>query len=115
MGGHVVLTCTPSAEKTAAAIAHRFRTHPQVFPDSIHDQPEAAFLQYFCPPGRSRDTVVMIADDKPVLYWLLRALHMSPEESMAAGKSYAIRHGSVTLINVRSDGSMKVVCVGDTG
>jgi len=116
VSGHMTVTCTSGAQMTGNQIAKQFRTAPQVFPDSISEHPEAAFLQFFTPPtGHSRDTVVMVAEDKPILYWLLRALHMSPEEAMAATGSYCIGHASVTLVNVRSDGMMKVVTVGDTG
>lgn len=116
LSGHVSVTCTTGAQETAGGVAQRFRAKLQVFPDSISEHPEAGFLQFFCPPqGHSRDTVVMVADDGPVLYWLLRALHMSPEEAKAGSALYRIEHASITLVNVRSDGSMKVVTVGDTG
>lgn len=116
VSGHMTVTCVPPAQRTAAAVSKVFRTAPQVFPDSISESPEAAFLQFFTPPtAHGRDTVVMVADDAPVLYWLLRALSMSPEEAKAASASYKVGHASVTLVNIRSDGSMKVVTVGDCG
>jgi len=116
VSSHAVVTCTPAAEVTAAAVARRFKTAPQIFPQSITEQPEAAFLQFFCSTTeRSRDTIVMVAEDGPVLYWLLRALHLSQEEAKAAIGSYCIGPCSVTLVNVKADGVMKVVAVGDTG
>lgn len=116
VSGHMLVTCTATAQATAAAIAGRFRLRPQLLPDSITEHPEAAFLQFFAPPsGHSRDTVVMVAEDSTVLYWLLRALKMTQEESRAATSCYCIGHASVTLVNIRADGSTKVVAVGDMG
>jgi len=116
VSGHMQVVCTPAAEFTALAICRLFRTGPQVLPESIGEQPEAAFLQFFAPPmAHSRDTICMVADDGPVLYWLLRALQMGPDEARAASASYALGRASVTLVNIRNDGSMKVVTVGDTG
>jgi broad specificity phosphatase PhoE len=114
MSSHVTVACTPEAQHTANAIAKEFRTHPQVMPGSITEQPEAAFLQFFCPPSdHSRDAIVMVAEDVPVLYWLLRALMLGPEDAKVASASYKIGHACYSLINVRSDGSMRVVAVGD--
>jgi len=116
VSSHMTVTCTSSAQQTANAIARLFRSVPQVFPDSISEHPEAAFLQFFTPPAaHSRDTIAMVADDGPVLYWLLRSLAMSQEEAKVASASYCIGHASVTFVNIRSDGSMKVVAVGDVG
>lgn len=112
--GHVV--CTSGAERTATAIAMKFGTVPNVLPEDISMEPEAAFLQYVVPPtSHSRDTVVMVAEDGPVLYWLLRALNMNPEEAKVAASSYCIGHASITLVNVKSSGAMRIVSVGDTG
>ena len=87
-----------------------------MFPDSITEHPEAGFLQFFTPPtDHGRDTVVLIAEDGPVLYWLLRALHLAPDEAKASSGLYRIDNASITLVNIRSDGSMKVVTVGDNG
>merc|ERR1712026_182448 len=115
VSGHLTVTCTSSAQATASAIAKMFRTAPQVFPDSVSENPEDAFCQFFRPPtAHSRDTVAMVADDGPVLYWLLRALQMSPMEAKAASAAYCIGNASVTFVNIRSGGSMKVVAVGDS-
>lgn len=116
LSAHLTVTCTVGAQETGGAVAQQFRGKLKVFPDSISEHPESGFLTFFVPPAEhSRDTVVMIADHGPVLYWLLRALHMSPEEAKASSAMYCINHASVTLVNVRSDGSMKVVTVGDFG
>jgi len=116
VSGHLMVACTSGAERTANAIAMKFRTVPNVLPDDISAEPEAAFLQYVVPPtSHSRDTVVMVAEDGPVLYWLLRALNMSPEEAKAAAASYCIGHASITLVNVKSSGATRIVSVGDTG
>jgi len=116
MSGRALVACTTGAQQTANEVAKQFKTAPQVFPGSIVQQPEAAFLQFFAPPeGSSRDTVVLIAEDGPLLYWLLRALSMSSDEANLAKASYSIGHASVTMINVRADGSRKVIAVGDTG
>jgi len=116
VSGHLTVTCTGAARETAAAIAQQFKSRLQQLPDSINEQPEAAFMQFFSPPAEhSRDTVVLVAEDVPVLYWLLRSLHMSPDEARAMIKSYRISQASVTLLHIRSDRSMKVVAVGDTG
>mmetsp|Transcript_106885 Transcript_106885/g.300537 ORF Transcript_106885/g.300537 Transcript_106885/m.300537 type:complete len:509 (-) Transcript_106885:107-1633(-) len=113
---HVMVTCTSAARRTAEAIARQFRTGPQVLPESIVEQPEAGFLQFFSvSPERTRDTVVMVAEDGPLLYWLLRALGMSQEESKVGMAGYCIGHASVTLVNAKRDGSMQVMAVGDTG
>jgi len=116
VSGHMTVVCTSSARSTAAGIAKLFKTAPQVFPDSIAEHPEAAFLEFFKPPSaHSRDTICMVADDGPVLYWLLRALQLSPEDAKATMGAYCIGNASITLINIKSDGSTKVVTVGDTG
>jgi len=116
ISGHLIVACTASARETASAIAQQFKSKLQQVPDSVCEQPEATFQQFFCPPAEhSRDTVILVAEDVPVLYWLLRALHMSPDESRAMIKSYRINHASVTLLNIRTDRSAKVVAVGDTG
>eukprot|EP00927_Polykrikos_kofoidii_P040065 TRINITY_DN34310_c0_g1_i1.p1 TRINITY_DN34310_c0_g1~~TRINITY_DN34310_c0_g1_i1.p1 ORF type:complete len:515 (+),score=90.93 TRINITY_DN34310_c0_g1_i1:77-1546(+) len=116
VSGHLTVACTVAAQPTAAGVARRYRTVPQVLPDSITEHPEAAFLRFFTPSTeRGRDTVVMVAEDYPILYWLLRALHMSQDEAKAVISSYRIGHASVSLVNIRSDGSIKVVAVGDTG
>lgn len=116
VSSHMMVACTAGAERTANEIARKFRTVPNVLPEDISVEPEAAFLQYVVPPtAHSRDTVVMVAEDGPVLYWLLRALNMMPEEATAAAKSYCIGHASITLVNVKSSGAMRVVAVGDTG
>lgn len=116
ISGHSTVTCTAPAQETAAAIAQQFGTRLRLLPDSISDHPEAAFLQFFNPPvEHGRDTVVMVAEDATLLYWLLRALHMSQDEAKAMIASYCISHASVTLLNIRTDRSMKVVTVGDTG
>lgn len=105
------------AQGLAALLAKQLRVGVQVMPGSVEEHPEAAFLQFFGPPTaeRGRDTVVMVAEDKPLLYCLLRSLHLSPEEAKNGMASYCIGPGSVTLINARSDGSMKVVAIGDIG
>jgi len=115
MSGHITVTSTVGAQPPAVAVARRFRTMPKLFPDSIAEHPEAAFSSLFCASERSRDTVVIVAEDSSVLYWLLRALHMSPEDAKAMAPLYRIGHASVTLVNMRADGSTKVVAVGDTG
>eukprot|EP00928_Gymnodinium_smaydae_P015791 TRINITY_DN15864_c0_g1_i1.p1 TRINITY_DN15864_c0_g1~~TRINITY_DN15864_c0_g1_i1.p1 ORF type:complete len:571 (+),score=112.49 TRINITY_DN15864_c0_g1_i1:156-1715(+) len=117
VSGSATVACAGAAsQRMAAKIAKALRTSPQVMPDSITDQPEAAFLQFFCPPeGRSRDTVVLVADDRPLLYWLLRSLHLSAQEIDDKISSYCIGHASITVVNVRADRATKVVTVGDCG
>eukprot|EP00931_Biecheleriopsis_adriatica_P014500 TRINITY_DN11633_c0_g1_i1.p1 TRINITY_DN11633_c0_g1~~TRINITY_DN11633_c0_g1_i1.p1 ORF type:complete len:518 (+),score=142.92 TRINITY_DN11633_c0_g1_i1:71-1624(+) len=116
MSGKAVVTCTSGAQVTAMAIARKFKSAPQIFPDSISEQPEAAFLQFFAPPEESsRDTVVIVAEDTCLLYWLLRSLGMSPEESQVATSLYSIGPASITLVNLKSDSSTKVITVGDMG
>merc|ERR1712130_274953 len=97
----MTVTCTPSAEQTAVVVARRFNTIPQVLPDSIVHEPEAAFLQFFTAPTDSgRDTVVMVADHGPLLYWILRSLYLSPAEAQSTTQLYCIGHASITLVNV---------------
>jgi broad specificity phosphatase PhoE len=116
VSGHLTVACTPSSEVTAALIARKFKTFPQIFPDSISQEPEAAFLQFFGPPTEhKRDTVVMVAEDGPVLYWLLRSLYMTPEEAKASAALYRIGHASISIVQIKSDGTMRVVAVGDCG
>jgi len=116
VSGRMSVTSTVNAAQTADAIAQEFKARLNIFPDSITEHPEGAFLQFFCPPGEhSRDTVVMVGEDGPILYWLLRALQMAPDEAKLAASSYCIGNASITLVNIRSNGSTKVVTVGDTG
>eukprot|EP00929_Paragymnodinium_shiwhaense_P064477 TRINITY_DN32286_c0_g1_i1.p1 TRINITY_DN32286_c0_g1~~TRINITY_DN32286_c0_g1_i1.p1 ORF type:complete len:529 (-),score=135.25 TRINITY_DN32286_c0_g1_i1:98-1684(-) len=116
VSGHVTVICTRGGQVTANAVAKKFHTVPQVFPDSIAEQPEAAFLEFFtAATEHKRDTVCMVAEDGPLLYCLLRALHLGPEEAMLSIGAYNIGHASVSLVNIRQDGKTKVVTVGDTG
>jgi len=112
----VQVACTRGALETAAAVAREFRKRPQILPDSITQDPELAFQQFFCPPTEhGRDTVVIVAEDLPVLYWLLRTLHMTPEEARDMRKAYCISCASLTLLCIRPDRGCRVVTVGDTG
>jgi hypothetical protein len=116
VSGHTTVVSTEDSQPTAAGIGQQLRAPVQLLPSSITAHPEAGYLQFFTPPTQhSRDTVVMVAEDAPVLYWLLRALGHAPEEAKVTAGSYSIRSASVTLVNVRPDGSTKVVTVGDTG
>jgi len=113
---NVSVVCTAAAEPAASAIAGVFKQKPQVFPDCISEEPEAAFVQYIGPAEEGhRDTVVMVAEDGPVMYWLLRALHMNPQDAAVATSLYRTGHGSYALVNVKSNGSTKVIAMGDTG
>jgi hypothetical protein len=115
ISGHITITCTAGVESTAVAIAQKYKTVPQVFPDSITQEPEAAFLQFFCPPTEhKRDTVVIVAEDGPVLYWLLRSLYMQPVEAKASASFYRVGHASISIVQIKSDGAMRAVGVGDT-
>ncbi|CAE7571732.1 KCNB2 [Symbiodinium natans] len=65
MSGKAVVACTSSAQSTAAVLASKFKAVPQLFPDSILEQPEAAFLQFFQAPDEgSRDTVVIVSEER---------------------------------------------------
>eukprot|EP00928_Gymnodinium_smaydae_P065949 TRINITY_DN49010_c0_g1_i1.p1 TRINITY_DN49010_c0_g1~~TRINITY_DN49010_c0_g1_i1.p1 ORF type:complete len:524 (+),score=82.17 TRINITY_DN49010_c0_g1_i1:115-1686(+) len=117
---HLTIACTPAAEHTATVVAKKFSdASVTVFPGSIAEEPEAAFLQYASSSSAtargSREAVVIIAEAFPLLYVLLRALQMSPEEARISSFSYQIGFGSVTLVNLKSDGSTKVVGIGDIG
>jgi phosphohistidine phosphatase SixA len=110
------VACTRGALETAAAVAREFRKRPQILPDSVAQDPELTFQQFFCPPTEhSRDTVVMVAEDLPILYWLLRSLHMTPDEARDMRKAYCISCASLTMLSIRPDRACKVVTVGDTG
>lgn len=116
VSGHLTVTCTSGSQGAAFSIAQRYKSHPQVLPDSVIQEPECAFLQFFSPPTEhKRDTVVMVAEDGPVLYWLLRSLRMTPEEAQAAAALYRIGHASISIVQIKSDGTIRVVAVGDTG
>lgn len=113
---HWTLVCTTAGTPTGTGIAEKCNIKAQTHSDSIVEQPEAAFLQYFClPTEHNRDTVVLVADDGPLLYCLLRALQMSPEEAQLKATAYCIDQASVTLVNVKSNGNIRVVSVGDNG
>lgn len=184
ISGTAQVTCTGTAQETANAIGSRFGVAPMVLPDSIADQPEAAFLQYmcqqgggtsmsnahlakasaanaqdqFCPAGhtlewyttpggtcdrcskgcpkgahvldcrhcnwyqcrqcstrKGRDTVIIVAEERTLLYLLLRSLGLQQEEVQAKIDSYIVAPASVTLVNIDSRGQMEVLGVGDTG
>jgi len=142
VSGQISVIATSSASVTAHAIAQRFKAceAPQIMPDSVVDQPEAVFLQFFGPPEGKRDTIVLVAESRPLLYCLLRALYFEQGEALSRagggnkglgegktaptgtiptaapmGSTYSIGAGSITLVNVRSDGSKKVLSVGDCG
>lgn len=114
MSGKAAVACTSDAQGMASVIANKFKTVPQLLPDSIAEEPEAAFLQFFTVPEGSRDTVIIVAEDVPLLYMLLRSLGMSPEESKVARSLYSIGNASVTLVNIKNDGTTKVIGVGDS-
>jgi len=112
----VSVVCTEAAQHTASVLGMVCKQAPQILPDSITEHPEAAFLQFFQPPEQhSRDTIVMVAEDGPILYWLLRALHMDPAEAKIGCSFYRIGQASIALVNIKSNGSTKVIAVGDTG
>ena len=111
----VTVASTAAAQEAGTAIAQSFKQPLSVMPGSITEFPEAAFQQFFAPPEEhSRDTVLLVAETSTVLYWLLRALQMSPEEAQLGRALYRIGQGSVALVNIKSNGSAKVVAVGDT-
>jgi len=114
MSGKAAVACTSDAQGMANIIATKFKTVPQLMPDSINEEPEAAFLQFFSMPESSRDTVIIVAEDVPLLYMLLRSLGMSPAESKVARSLYSIGNASVTLVNIKNDGTTKVITVGDS-
>ena len=114
MSGKAAVACTSDAQGMANIIATKFKTVPQLMPDSINQEPEAAFLQFFSMPESSRDTVIIVAEDVPLLYMLLRSLGMSPAESKVARSLYSIGNASVTLVNIKNDGTTKVITVGDS-
>ena len=73
-------------------------------------------MQYIGPAEEGqRESVVMIAEDGPIMYWLLRALHMSPQDAAIATSLYRTGKGSYALVNVKANGSTKVIAMGDTG
>merc|ERR1712150_274304 len=90
---------------------------PMVLPDSIADQPEAGFLQFISPPdaGKTRDTVIMVAEERTLLYWLLRSLGLQPDEVQTKIDAYSVAPASVTLVNVDKHGQMEVLSVSDKG
>jgi len=111
----MTVASTVAAQATGDALAQVFKQPLQVMPDSITEFPEAAFQQFFVPPeAHSRDTIVLVAETSPVLYWILRALQMNPEEAQLGRALYRIGQASVALINIKSNGTAKVVSVGDT-
>merc|ERR1719377_171998 len=101
MSGSASVVCTRSARSTADPIALQFKTRPQVLEDSVEQEPEEVYLQYLCPPEGKRDTVMIVVEEVAVLYCLLRALHMGPEEARAAMGAYSIAPGSLTFVNIR--------------
>merc|ERR1719291_900269 len=105
------VACTFSAQATASIIAQRLKTSSQVLPEAAWE-PEAVFLQFFEAGESGRDTVVMVADEGLVLYWLLRSLHLSAAEASAGVPLYRIGHASITLVNVRRSKGMEVIAVG---
>jgi len=113
----VTVACTSTSQQTASAISQLVKCHPVLLPDSTVEYPEGTFLQFFQPPeaANSRDTVVIVAEDGPLVYWLLRALNMTSEEATAASRFYNIGQSSVALVNVKNNGTIKVIAVGDTG
>ncbi|CAD7937649.1 unnamed protein product [Amoebophrya sp. A25] len=121
-GQNLSVVSTNSLASTAHVIAQRFRgINPQIMPDSVVEHPEGAFLQFFgIPPtdNKARETVILIAPKKPLIYCLMRALYFEQEEAMklvAAGTYGAIGSLSLTVVNVRADSSKKVLTVGDCG
>lgn len=112
----IQVASTAAAQQTGDAIAQMVKQPLQVMPESITEYPEAAFQQFFTPPEEhSRDTIILVAETSPVLYWLLRALQMNPEEAQLGRALYRIGQASVALVNIKSNGTAKVVAVGDTG
>lgn len=115
ISGRVRVVCTVAGLPIATTVARSFDVQPLTLPEGLAEEPEAAFLQFLCAPeDRNRDAVVLVAEEGPVIYWLLRALGMSSEEVRATASSYRVSEASVTLINIKRD-SMSVLGVGDTG
>ncbi len=113
----VRMLCTAGSQVSAFCIKSFLpdARGPEILPDSILTDPEGVFTEFFKPPsGRSRDTLILVCESKVMEYWLRRALHMSPEEAAKEG-NLAVTPESLALVNIKSDGSTKVVAVGDTG
>eukprot|EP00929_Paragymnodinium_shiwhaense_P015677 TRINITY_DN123773_c0_g1_i1.p1 TRINITY_DN123773_c0_g1~~TRINITY_DN123773_c0_g1_i1.p1 ORF type:complete len:546 (+),score=110.33 TRINITY_DN123773_c0_g1_i1:51-1688(+) len=112
----VYSTTAMQAVAEALSKACAGRKGVQVLPESIIEQPEAAFLQFFQPPVKERrDTIVLVSEAGPSLYWLMRALHLPPDQAQLAATTYRIGNLSLSYVNIKSDGSTNVVAVGDTG
>ena len=69
---------------------------------------EYELLYLAVPLGHSTIPEKEVAGRDLLRYCLLRALHMVPEEARAAMGAYSIAPGSLTLVNIRTDGSTKV-------
>ena len=107
---------TESSQLMASNMARVLKLRSAALPASTAADPELAFQQFCCPPSsKSRDVLVLVAEASVLMYWLLRALQLGPEQAKAVSALYRITESSVSLINVRSSGGMKVVAVGDTG
>lgn len=74
-------------------------------------QLDQAFAEFFTPAKNSSRNDILVAHGNVIRYLVMKALKVDTR----AWLGMTIPHASLTVIQVRPDGSMKVLAVGDSG
>jgi len=74
-------------------------------------QLEQAFAQFFTPAKDASRNDILVAHGNVIRYLVMKALQVDTR----AWLGMTIAHASLTVIQVRQDGSIKVLAVGDSG
>jgi serine/threonine-protein phosphatase PGAM5 len=74
-------------------------------------QLDQAFAEFFKPAGNANRNDILVAHGNVIRYMVMKALQVDSR----AWLRMTIAHASLTVIQVHSDGSIKVLAVGDNG
>jgi len=96
--------CTPSLPETVEDEVARERA-------ACAKQLDQAFAQLFTPAQGAKRNDILVAHGNVIRYLVVKALKVEPR----AWLGMSVPHASLTVIEVRPDGSARVLAVGDSG
>jgi serine/threonine-protein phosphatase PGAM5 len=96
--------CTPTLPEAAEGEVARERA-------ACAKQLDQAYAQFFAPPQDANRNDILVAHGNVIRYLTAKALKVDSR----AWIGLSVAHASLTVIEVRSDGSARVLAVGDSG
>ena len=96
--------CTPPLPEAAEGEVARERA-------ACAKQLDQAFAQFFTPAKDAKRNDILVAHGNVIRYLVMKALKVDPR----AWAGMSVAHASLTVIEVRPDGSARVLAVGDSG